>query len=146
MKASCGIEMSDAFYKTFLKNVLNIHSSALDGTWSIQEDTCMMSGTEPSCNQTISSFDVLQINLPTLENAKNFDSFDIFEWGKFSDLSFTFGQGPCSRSKLSSVRRWGDEIGKRCALFEKNKHDFYGTQLHFKGNQFINSDIPDYHL
>lgn len=120
--------MNDPFYKRFLKALLDSHSSVLDGTWEVPADACMTSGTEPFCNQTISSFDLAHNNMASAENVRSFDSEDLFEWGEQSDLSFIFGQGSCPRSKLASVRRWGvrDIMARMCDLEQLYQGDFYG--------------------
>ena len=86
--------MEDGLEKRLLRNLLQTHSSRLDGRWSVPKDKTRFR------DQTLSSFDAILLNGPELfslnvnELRSPYDDRLVTEF----DYSFVFGEGTCTKS------------------------------------------------
>ena len=101
--AKCGFQMEDNFAKRNVKALLQVHSQRMEDTWRMDPyhlDCKQTRGTQPRCDQVISSFDLITLNGPEMVDlaTNEFEYPAYFSKVPDFDYSFVFGQGHCTKA------------------------------------------------
>lgn len=100
--ANCGSQMEDDAVKRNLRQLLLSHSRSMGDTWAVPRNESwynILKGTQPRWDQSLSSFDVILLNMPDLFdlNINRLQYPESYEIVVDFDYSFVFGQGICTK-------------------------------------------------